>query len=144
MSNQIINQVIPAIRMLTSHQKIMMARFDNRKELLSVEDEEDLLNLDFIQNPSGILIVDETTDPEEIIEDLMVKLTTWYDFRTPHPDYILLKGIGIVAVAENAALLDQLLGAPEQPMKNVSGRAAACTKDRPAGIGKHKAAEARQ
>lgn len=122
MSNQIINQVIPAIRMLTSHQKIMMARFDNRKELLSVEDEEDLLNLDFIQNPSGILIVDETTDPEEIIEDLMVKLTTWYDFRTPHPDYILLKGIGIVAVAENAALLDQLLGAPEQPMKNVSGR----------------------
>ena len=122
MSNLIINRVVPAIRMFTSHEKIMVARFDDRSELLNIEDEEDLMNLDFIIKPSGVLIVDETTDPDEIIDDLTVKLSTWYEFRTPHPDYILLKGIGLVAIAENAATLDILLGNPEEPVKQISGR----------------------
>lgn len=122
MSNLIINRVVPAIRMFTSHEKIMVARFDDREEFLNAADEDDLLSLDVIRKPSGILIVDETKDPDEIIDDLTVKLSTWYEFRTPHPDYILLKGIGLVAIAENAAFLDNLLGLPEAPVTKVSGR----------------------
>ena len=122
MNNLIISRVVPAIRMLTSHQKIMLARFDDRNELLKVEDAEELLSLNFIRSPSGVLVVDETTDPAEIIDDLLVKLSAWFDSRSAHPDYILLKGIGLIAVAENATSLDHLLGAQEQNVREISGR----------------------
>lgn len=122
MNTLIINRVVPAIRMLTSREKIMTVRFDDRKEVLAIEDEEDLYNLDFINKSAKLLLVDETTDPDEIIDDLKVKLSTWFDTRTIHPDYIFLKGIGIVAVAEHAAALDVLLGAKELPVIAISGR----------------------
>ena len=122
MNTLIINRVVPAIRMLASREKIMTVRFDNRKEILSIDDEEDLYDLNFIKKSAGILIVDETTDPDEIIDDLKVKLSTWFNIKTVHPDYIFLKGIGLVAVAENAALLDVLFGAQEELVAAVSGR----------------------
>jgi len=122
MNTLIINRVVPAIRMLASREKIMTVRFDNRKEILSIDDEEDLYDLNFIKKSAGILVVDETTDPDEIIDDLKVKLTTWFETRIVHPDYIFLKGIGLVAVAENAALLDVLFGAREELVATVSGR----------------------
>ena len=118
----IINRVVPAIRMLASREKIMTVRFDNRKEILSIDDEEDLYDLNFIKKSAGILVVDETTDPDEIIDDLKVKLTTWFESRIVHPDYIFLKGIGLAAVAENAALLDVLFGAQEELVAAVAGR----------------------
>lgn len=122
MNSLIINRVIPAIRMLTSRNKIMTVRFDGRSELLNIEDEEDLYELNFIKKSAGVLVVDETTDPDEIIDDLKVKLSAWFISRTIHPDYIFLKGIGLVAVAENAAELDVLLGAKVVPVEAVSGR----------------------
>jgi sorbitol-6-phosphate 2-dehydrogenase len=122
MNALIINHVIPAIRMLTSREKILVARFDNREEVLSIDNENDLPNLNFIKKQAGILIVDETTDPEEIIDDLKVKLSAWFDSRIVHPDYIFLKGIGLVAIAENAAILDVLLGADESLVAKVYGR----------------------
>jgi len=122
MNTLIINRVVPAIRMLTSQDKIMTVRFDDRKGILAIDDEEDLLDLNFIKKSAGILVVDETTDPDEIIDDLKVKLSTWFDSRTIHPDYIFLKGIGLVAIAENAAALDVLLGDNEVVVKAVSGR----------------------
>ena len=122
MNTLIINRVVPAIRMLTSQDKIMTVRFDDRKGILAIDDEEDLLDLNFIKKSAGILVVDETTDPDEIIDDLKVKLSTWFDSRTIHPDYIFLKGIGLVAIAENAAALDVLLGENEVAVKAVSGR----------------------
>jgi NAD(P)-dependent dehydrogenase (short-subunit alcohol dehydrogenase family) len=122
MNTLIINRVVPAIRMLTSREKILVARFDNRKEVLSIDSEDDLYDLNFIKKSAGILVVDETTDPEEIIDDLKVKLSAWFDSRIVHPDYIFLKGIGLVAIAENAALLDVLLGAEESLVANVYGR----------------------
>lgn len=122
MNALIINHVVPAIRMLTSREKILVARFDNREEILSIDNEEDLFDLNFTKKQAGILIVDETTDPEEIIDDLKVKLSAWFDSRIVHPDYIFLKGIGLVAIAENAALLDVLLGAEESLVANVYGR----------------------
>ena len=122
MKTLIINRVVPAIRMLASREKIMTVRFDNRKEILSIDDEEDLYDLNFIKKSAGILVVDETTDPDEIIDDLKVKLTTWFESRIVHPDYIFLKGIGLAAVAENAALLDVLFGAQEELVAAVAGR----------------------
>jgi len=122
MNRLIINRVIPAIRMLTSHKKIMTLRFDSRSEILSIGDAEDLFDLSFIKKTALILVVDETTDPDEMIEDLKLKLSAWFESRTSHPDYIFLKGIGLVAVAENAALLDVLLGAEQEPPATVSGR----------------------
>ena len=122
MNTLIINRVVPAIRMLASREKIMTVRFDNRKEILSIDDEEDLYDLNFIKKSAGILVVDETTDPDEIIDDLKVKLTTWFESRIVHPDYIFLKGIGLAAVAENAALLDVLFGAQEELVAAVAGR----------------------
>lgn len=122
MNRLIINHVIPAIRMLTSRDKILVARFDNREEVLSIDNEDDLLDLNFIKKQAGILIVDETTDPEEIIDDLKVKLSAWFDSRIVHPEYIFLKGIGLVAIAENAALLDVLLGTDESLVANINGR----------------------
>ena len=122
MNTLIINRVVPAIRMLTSRDKIMTIRFDDRKGILAIDDEEDLLDLNFIKKSAGVLVVDETTDPDEIIDDLKVKLSTWFDSRTIHPDYIFLKGIGLVAIAENAAALDVLLGENEVAVKAVSGR----------------------
>lgn len=122
MSNLIINRVVPAIRMLTSREKIMTARFDNRNEILVVENEEDLRDLSFIAPSSGILVVDETIDPDEIIDDLLVKLSAWFDSRIIHPDYILLKGIGLVAIAPDSASLNVLLGGPKEPVLTVNGR----------------------
>jgi hypothetical protein len=103
MNTKIINQVVPAIRMLTSREKIVMARFDNREEILSIDNEEDLRALDFIQKTAGILVVDESTAPDVIIDDLKVKLSAWFDSRIVRPDYIFLLGIGLIAIAENAA-----------------------------------------
>ena len=122
MSNLIINRVVPAIRMLTSREKTMTARFDNRNEILVVENEEDLRDLSFIAPSSGILVVDETIDPDEIIDDLLVKLSAWFDSRIIHPDYILLKGIGLVAIAPDSASLNVLLGGPKEPVLTVNGR----------------------
>jgi NAD(P)-dependent dehydrogenase (short-subunit alcohol dehydrogenase family) len=122
MNTLIINRVVPAIRMLISREKILVARFDNRDEVLSIDNEDDLYDLNFIKKPAGILVVDETTDPDEIIDDLKLKLSAWFDSGIVHPDYIFLKGIGLVAIAENAALLDVLLGAEESLVANVYGR----------------------
>ena len=122
MSNLIIDRVVPAIRMLTSRGKIMTARFDNRNEILVVENEEDLRDLSFIEPSSGILVVDETIDPDEIIDDLLVKLSAWFDSRIIHPDYILIKGIGLVAIADDSAALNVLLGGVKEPVLTVNGR----------------------
>jgi NAD(P)-dependent dehydrogenase (short-subunit alcohol dehydrogenase family) len=122
MNTLIINRVVPAIRMLASREKIMMARFDDREEILSVDNEEDLRALNFIQKTAGILVVDETMDPDEIIDDLKVKLPAWFDSRIVHPDYILLQGIGLVAIADDSVSLDLLFGADDEPANSVSGR----------------------
>ncbi len=117
-----INSVIPAIRMLASREKIMTVRFDCREEVLAMDSEESLRTLGFIKKSAEILTVDETTDSDEIIEDLEVKLCAWFEAKATHPDYIFLKGIGLIAIAPNAASLSVLLGAPEEQAVAVSGR----------------------
>jgi sorbitol-6-phosphate 2-dehydrogenase len=108
--------------MLTSVDQIMSVRFDNRSEFLTIENGEDLAKLSFVKKSDSILVVDETKDPQEIIEDLEVKLSTWTETRSIHPDYILLKGIGLVAIAPDVASLDHLFGAEEVPVTKLSGR----------------------
>jgi len=122
MTNPIITRVIPAIRMLTSTATIKIARFDDRAEFIAAEDKEDLTAISFIKQGSGILVVDETTDPSEILDDLTVKLSAWSTSNNNQPDYILLKGIGLIAIADNAYELDVLLGASPKELKNLNGR----------------------
>lgn len=117
-----INSVIPAIRMLASREKIMTVRFDCREEVLAMDSEESLRSLDFIRKSAEILTVDETTDSDEIIEDLEVKLGAWFELRVAPPDYIFIKGIGLIAIAPNAASLSHLFGATEEQAIAVSGR----------------------
>ncbi len=122
MTNPIITRVIPAIRMLTSTAAIKVVRFDQRAEFIAAEDEEDLRAISFIKKGSGILVVDETIDPTEILDDLTVKLSAWSTSNNNQPDYILLKGIGLIAIADNAYDLDVLLGASPKELKNINGR----------------------
>ena len=108
--------------MLASQQKLLTVRFDDREEFESISDDEDLRKFPFVKAEAGILTVDETTDPDEILEDVKIKLSAWFDERFIHPDYIIIKGIGVIALAIHASYLDILLGAPVKSVKMTSGR----------------------
>jgi NAD(P)-dependent dehydrogenase (short-subunit alcohol dehydrogenase family) len=122
MNSLIFNKVIPSIRMLSSQQKLLSLRFDDRKEFQNIQDEEDFRNFSFVKAEAGILIVDETIDPDEILEDVKIKLSAWFDERFIHPDYIIIKGIGVIALASHASYLDILFGAPIKSVKITSGK----------------------
>jgi len=108
--------------MLASQQKLLVARFDDREEFLNSSEVEDFRKFPFVKAEAGILIVDETNDPDEIINDVKIKLSAWFDTRFIHPDYIIIKGIGVIALANHASFLDILFGAPVKSVNIVSGR----------------------
>jgi NAD(P)-dependent dehydrogenase (short-subunit alcohol dehydrogenase family) len=108
--------------MLASQQKVLTVRLDDREEFQNVQDEEDFRAIPFVKAESGILSVDETTDPDEIINDLKIKLSAWFEKRFIHPDYIIIKGVGVIALASHSSYLDILLGAPVKTVKIASGK----------------------
>jgi NAD(P)-dependent dehydrogenase (short-subunit alcohol dehydrogenase family) len=122
MNTLIINRVVPAIRMIVSREKVLTIRFDEREEFLKVSNEKDLLNFPFVNNSAGILVIEEKTNPDIIIEELGSKLTKWYESKPYHPDYILLKGNGVVAVSDKASELDLLFGAKVNIANVINGR----------------------
>lgn len=122
MNTLLINRIIPAIRMLASREKVLTVRFDDREEFLKIPTKKNLQNLPFVKESAGILIINETTDPDKIISELESQLLSWYVSTPKHPDYILLKGNGVVAIADKASDLDSLFGAKAEKMNVVSGR----------------------
>jgi NAD(P)-dependent dehydrogenase (short-subunit alcohol dehydrogenase family) len=108
--------------MLASQQKVLTVRLDDREEFQNVQDEEDFRAIPFVKAESGILSVDETTDPDEIINVLKIKLSAWFEKRFIHPDYIIIKGVGVIALASHSSYLDILLGAPVKTVKITSGK----------------------
>jgi sorbitol-6-phosphate 2-dehydrogenase len=110
MLDTIVKQILPAIRMLASRESVLTLRLDDRDIFSKIQDEQELKKLSFISEEASVLVVDETTDPKEIVSDLEVKLSMWKESRPDYPDYILLKDIGVVALAPNAAQLDEMLG----------------------------------
>ncbi len=124
MHDKIVKQVLPALRMLASRENILNIRFDNSEAILKIQDEQELRDLPFILEGSTILVVDETTNPDEIISDLEVKLSMWREERSYYPDYVWIRGIGLVALAPNAAQLDEMLGQEERDFSIYSGRLA--------------------
>ena len=124
MLNAVVKQVLPALRMLASGDSVLTLRLDDREVFTKIQDEEDLKELPFIQNDASVLVVDETTDPAEILSDLEVKLSMWKEGRTNYPDYVLIKEIGLVALAANAAKLNEMLGTGEGPCSEPVGRLA--------------------
>jgi sorbitol-6-phosphate 2-dehydrogenase len=122
MNKLIINQVIPAIRMLVSREKVLTIRFDERETFQEISTKQDLQSLPFVNESAGSLIINETANPEKIIAELELKLLAWYDTNTIHPDYIVLKGFGLVAISDKASELDTLFGVKTEKMKVISGR----------------------
>ena len=122
MNLSFINKVLPSARMLVSRQQMLTARLDEREDFLNIQDEESFRAFPFVKAESGILTVDETTDPDEIVNDLKIKLSAWYDERLIHPDYIIIKGLGVIAIASHASYLDVLLGAPVKPVNITAGK----------------------
>jgi len=110
MHDTVVKQVLPALRMLASRKNVLTVRLDDREIFSKISDEQELKELPFISNDAAILVVDETVDPSEIVSDLEVKLSMWNDERSDYPDYILIKEVGLVALAPNAAQLDEMLG----------------------------------
>jgi sorbitol-6-phosphate 2-dehydrogenase len=124
MLNAVVKQILPALRMLASGDSVLTIRLDDRELFTTLADEEQLKEFPFIQNDASVLVVDETTDPAEILSDLEVKLSMWKEARLNHPDYVLIKEIGLVALATNAAKLNEMLGTGEEPCSKSTDRLA--------------------
>ena len=77
MHDEIVKHVLPALRMLASRENILNIRLDNSEAIISLEDEQELRDLPFILDDSTILVVDETTNPTEIISDLPSISSNW-------------------------------------------------------------------
>jgi sorbitol-6-phosphate 2-dehydrogenase len=122
MVNAIVKQVLPALRMLASRENVLTIRLDDSEIFSQIQSEEEVRELPFILDDSTILVVDETTNPAEIISDLEVKLSMWKEDRSWYPDYVWIKEIGLVAMAPNASQLDEMLGGTERDYSISPGR----------------------
>ncbi|MDP4291096.1 MAG: SDR family NAD(P)-dependent oxidoreductase [Bacteroidota bacterium] len=122
MNTLIINRVIPAIRMLASREKVLTARFDDREAFQKISTAKELQDLPFVKEGAGMLVIEETSDPDKIIAELELKLSNWYTANPTHPNYILLKENGLVAIAEKASCLNSLLGDKSENVTVVTGR----------------------
>jgi NAD(P)-dependent dehydrogenase (short-subunit alcohol dehydrogenase family) len=110
MVDSVVKQVLPALRMLASGTDVVTLRLNDREEYAGLADDQAVRDLLLLPEDTGILVVDETTDPDEIVSDLEVKLSMWKESRSDFPDYVLLKQIGLVALAQHAAQLDEMFG----------------------------------
>jgi sorbitol-6-phosphate 2-dehydrogenase len=122
MTDTIVNQVLPALRMLASREEVLTLRLDDRDIFKNAQDVQALKELPFIPAEANILVVDETTDAAQIVSDLEVKLSMWNDDRKDYPDYVLIREIGLVALAQHAAQLNVMLGYEEASFPVPTGR----------------------
>jgi sorbitol-6-phosphate 2-dehydrogenase len=124
MRDTIVKKVLPALRMLASRDSVLILRLDDSEIYSTIQDEEEIRNLPFVQEESTILMVDETIEPSIVLSDLEVKLSMWREERSYYPDYIWIKEIGLIALAPNAAQLDEMLGKEEGDYSISLGRLA--------------------
>jgi NAD(P)-dependent dehydrogenase (short-subunit alcohol dehydrogenase family) len=124
MRDTIVKKVLPALRMLASRDSVLTIRLDDSEIYATILDEQEIRNLPFVHEESTILMVDETIEPSEVLSDLEVKLSMWREERSYYPDYIWIKEIGLIALAPNAAQLDEMLGKEEGDYSISLGRLA--------------------
>lgn len=117
-----INKIVPAIRMIASRDKVLTIRLDDSEQLTKLNTEDSVRTLPFVKADSGIIVISGKTEPEDIIAETEIKISAWYTAHSLHPDYILLQGLGLITLAENASALDSLLGSSVGEVKTVSGR----------------------
>ncbi len=122
MNQAIYTQIAPSIRMLASQQRIITLRLDERKEFFGLSGEGDLRKFPFVKPDATILTVNETTDPDQMLREVKNKLSDWFQTASVHPDYIILKGIGVLGLADHASQLDVLLGSPTKKINLTKGR----------------------
>jgi sorbitol-6-phosphate 2-dehydrogenase len=99
-------------------------RLDDRNEFQILSGEDELRHFPFVEPDAEVLYIDETTDPEKILPDLKNKLSASFKAGLSNPDYIILKGVGVLALAEHASQLDVLLGSSAKQVKITKGRVA--------------------
>ncbi len=124
MLDTIVKHVLPALRMLASDEFVLTLRLDDREEFAKLADGQAVKELLLLPEDDSVLVVDETTNPDEIVSDLEVKLSMWKESRPDFPDYVLLKEIGLVALAQHAAQLDEMFGREELDYEVSFGRLA--------------------
>ncbi|NWJ50919.1 MAG: SDR family NAD(P)-dependent oxidoreductase [Bacteroidetes bacterium] len=122
MNTLMINKIIPAIRMIASREKVLTIRLNDSERFSKLNTEDSVRALPFVKANSGIIVITEKTEPEDIIAEIEIKISAWYTAHTSHPDFILLEKLGLIALASNASELDSLLGLPVGETKIVSGR----------------------
>jgi sorbitol-6-phosphate 2-dehydrogenase len=117
--------------MLASREKVLTLRLDDRTIFRNASDAQSLKDFPFIPAEASVLLVDETTDATQIVSDLEVKLSMWKEDREDYPNYVLIREVGLVALAEHAAQLNVMLGYEESkfqvPTGRVSGKIAIVT-----------------
>ena len=104
MNQSIYTKIVPSIRMMASQQRVVTVRLDDRNDFLSLSGESGLRKFSFIKPEAEILTVDATTDPDQILLEVNNKFLVLYKAGLSHPDYIILKGIGVLAIAEHGCL----------------------------------------
>jgi len=122
MNTVLINNIVPAVRMIASRDKVLTIRFDDHELFTKLNSEEALRALSFVKVDAGIIVIIGKTEPDEILTEIETKTSVWYTTHSSHPDYILLQGIGLIALARNASDLDILLGNHNGDGRIVSGR----------------------
>src|ERR1035437_788047 len=122
MNTIMINKIVPAIRMIASKEKVLTIRLDDSVLFAKLNTEDSVRAFPFVKADSGIIVITGKTEPEDIIAETEIKIAAWYTAHSLHPDFILLEGMGLLALASNATELDSLLGLPENETKTVSGR----------------------
>lgn len=90
--NKKVVEIIPALRMLLSDESIKLAKVVEAGDVAKAQ-----------------LSIDTNTASEDVIENLKVELEAYKQANGSYPELIELKGLGLVAIAQTAKQLDELL-----------------------------------
>lgn len=114
-------KIIPSVRMMASRERMLVLRMDDRNEFKILSGEDELRKFSFVEPEAEILVI-ESPDPDQILQDIKVQLSGLFNAGLSYPDYIILKGIGVLALANYASQLDAMLGSPTKSYSTVKGR----------------------
>lgn len=117
----IYTKIIPSVRMMASRERMLVLRMDDRNEFKNLSRDDELRKFSFVEPEAEILVI-ESSDSDQILQDIKIQLSGLFNASLSYPDYIILKGIGVLALADYASQLDAMLGSPAKSYSTVKGR----------------------
>jgi sorbitol-6-phosphate 2-dehydrogenase len=117
----IYTKIIPSVRMMVSRERTLILRMDDRNEFKNLSRDDELRKFSFVEPEAEILVI-ESSDSDQILQDIKIQLSGLFNASLSYPDYIILKGIGVLALADYASQLDAMLGSPAKSYSTVKGR----------------------